>query len=98
MNESQQSLSDSKDELLLAHAITQKIVWTEWKAKRSFVFDVSQKLSISKFGVEIHKRKEKLIQVQLNMKNDDYNGKMPAAVLKEIIIVCLLPKWLMAQI
>lgn len=42
------------------------------------------------------------MQVRLNKKNDDYNaemyGNMLAAVLKEIIIVCLLPKWLMAQI
>lgn len=56
MNESQQSLSDSKDELSLDHATTQKIVWTERKAKRSFVYDVPQKVFIfSKFGVEIHK-------------------------------------------
>lgn len=38
----------------------------------------------------------------MNKKSDNYKaevyGNMPAAVLKEIIIVCLLPKWLMAQI
>lgn len=60
MNESQQSLSDSKDELSLAHATTQNIVWTERKAKRSFVFYVPQKLSIfSKFGVEMHEMEKK---------------------------------------